>query len=121
MDSVTSAKTNETSTTNTACTPSDDYVTASEVQSESLTEKNDNQEMDYADDSAEEVEKVEHYLESPEKEHKVEEPEVVMQEPLVPENNKESHAAVCKMQLQSNLEMENTIMEEKIIEVIAYI
>ena len=47
VDSVTSAKTNETSTTNTATPVSEDYVTAtSEVQSKSLvTEKND-QEMD---------------------------------------------------------------------------
>ena len=75
------------------------------------------------DSLAEEVEKVEHYLESPEKEpaHKVEVETEVMHQTLVPENNQQSHAAVCKLQLQSNVEMENTIMEEKIIEVIAYI
>merc|ERR1712008_450983 len=76
-------------------------------------------------DSADE--KVEHYLESPEKEpQKSPEKEQPQKEEdktceiaasqLEHEESQESHAATCNLHLQNNKDIDNNIMEEKLIE-----
>ena len=97
MDSVTSAKTNETSTTAT----SEDYITAPEVLQKSTTEEDD--------EEGEEVEKVEHYLESPAKEMDSVDhakAEVIDAKPADDATGYATADAtkIVKMQLQSNLE-----------------
>ena len=103
MDSVTSAKTNETSTTAT----SDDYATAPETQTKSNTT-----EEDEMDEEMEEVEKVEHYLETPSPD----------EQPQVPANEEEEedeklsqqqYSAVCEIQLKSNTDSGLEISESK--------
>ena len=120
----TAAKSNENST-NTAMITQETAQNKKEIKSGHHKINNDEDE-----DSAEEVEKVEHYLESPEKEgHDATtqktpststETEVQKQEvaELLQENQPESYTAVCNLQLKNNKEIENNIMEEKIIEVI---
>ena len=79
------------------------------------------------EDSDSADEKVEHYLESPEKEpQKSPEKEQPQKEEdktceiaaSQQEENQESHAATCNLHLQNNKEIDNNIMEEKLIEVI---
>ena len=78
------------------------------------------------EDSDSADEKVEHYLESPEKEpQKSPEKEQPQKEEdktceiaaSQQEENQESHAATCNLHLQNNKEIDNNIMEEKLIEV----
>ena len=89
MDSVTSAKTNETSTTAT----SEDYATAPEPNKSTTEEEFD------------EVEKVEHYLETPE-----EEPELENNEKF----SEKQYSAVCEIQLKSNTDSGLDISESKV-------
>ena len=96
MDSVTSAKTNETSTTAT----SDDYATAPEmVHTKSTTEEDDE----------EEVEKVEHYLETPPDEQPPQRPQDEEEEKL----SQQQYSAVCEIQLKSNTDSGLEISESK--------
>merc|ERR1712051_1180509 len=129
MDSVTSASnTNETS--KNAAALEDNSTAPQEAQknpknsSATTTEETLKHEPEMEDsDSADE--KVEHYLESPEKEPQ-RSPE--KEQPQKEENktceiaapqeeNQESHAATCNLHLQNNKEIDNNIMEEKLIEV----
>merc|ERR1712203_960049 len=84
--------------------------------------------MGEMEDSDSADEKVEHYLESPEKEpQKSPEKEQPQKEEdktceiaasqLEQEENQESHAVTCNLHLQNNKEIDNNIMEEKLIEV----
>jgi hypothetical protein len=97
MDSVNSAKTNETSTTTAT---SEDYATAPEVPMKSTTE-----EEDEGEDASEDEENVEEYLESPEREEEEMSPQA---EELEEDNNVEcdkqqqQYTAVCEMQLKTN-------------------
>ena len=67
------------------------------------------------DDSVGEVEKVEHYLESPEKEPKKDES---VEKHEVEKEIQKTHAETCNLHLQNNKEIDTNILEEKFIEVI---
>ena len=112
---ATSAKPNENSINNTATLEEAPEAAQSKKEDEDEHEIN---EEDDDEDSAEEVEKVEHYLESPEKEHATQKTPPTETEVQKQENQPESYTAVCNLQLKNNKEIENNIMEEKIIEVI---
>ena len=103
MDSVTSAKTNETSTTAT----SDDYATAPETQTKSNTTEED--EMD----EMEEVEKVEHYLETPSPDEKPQRPLAEEEEEEEEKLSQQQYSAVCEIQLKSNTDSGLEISESK--------
>ena len=114
MDSVTSTKTNETSAT------SEDYLTAPEAQGGQKSTTTTEEIGDDEEDDEEEVEKVEHYLESPEKEETAKETEVIQnqtvavvaEESVEEEADIQDYAAVCEIQIKANKEQEEEVTSQ---------